>query len=197
MKLDLYSKISMVHAQATKLIMPNVSLHSPPSLSHSSPFCTAYLSIPFTSSKKADTCTDDVLLQTQSSNGEYNTEGAHMNKDVACTNRMHVQLDLARRKLHWASLTMDFSVPIAKHRKIRMRWVPYQKRHVLYALSDILWTFQFRSLDLIVRIDRIPSGIQVHWCMHFWQCIENDQQTIRTRKERMTHEDHEEGFAGW
>ena len=30
-----------------------------------------------------------------------------MNKDVACTNRMHVQLDLARRKLHWASLTMD------------------------------------------------------------------------------------------
>ena len=107
MKLVLYSKISMVHAQATKLIMPNVSLHSPPSLSHSIPFCTAYLSIPFTSSKKADTCTDDVLLQTQSSNGEYNTEGAHMNKDVACTNRMHVQLDLARRKLHWASLTMD------------------------------------------------------------------------------------------
>ena len=106
MKLDLYSKISMVHAQATKLIMPNVSLHSPPSLSHSSPFCSAYLSIPFTSSKKADTCTDDVLLQTQSSNSEYNTEGAHMNKDVACTNRMHVQLDLARRKLHWASLTM-------------------------------------------------------------------------------------------
>ena len=72
-----------------------------------------------------------------------------------------------------------------------------RKRHVLYALSDILWTFQFRSLDLIVRIDRIPSGIQVHWCMHFWQCIENDQHTIRTRKERMTHEDHEEGFAGW
>ena len=40
-----------------------------------------------------------------------------MNNDVAWTNKMHVQLDLARRKLHWASLTMDFSVPIAKLRK--------------------------------------------------------------------------------
>ena len=30
-----------------------------------------------------------------------------MNKDVACTNKTHVQHDLARRKLHWASLTMD------------------------------------------------------------------------------------------
>ena len=30
-----------------------------------------------------------------------------MNIDVACTNKMHVQHDLARRKLHWASLTMD------------------------------------------------------------------------------------------
>ena len=82
------------------------SLHSPPSLSPSSPFSTAYFSIPFTSSKEADTCTDDVLLRTQNTNGEDNTDGAHMSKDVACTNRMHVQHDLARRKLHWASLTM-------------------------------------------------------------------------------------------
>ena len=29
-----------------------------------------------------------------------------MNKDVARTNKTHVQHDLARRKLHWASLTM-------------------------------------------------------------------------------------------
>ena len=69
-------------------------------------FSTAYFSIPFSSSKGADTCTDHVLLQTQRTDGENDTEGAHMNKDVACTNKTRVQHDLARRKLHWASLTM-------------------------------------------------------------------------------------------
>ena len=205
MKLDLYSKINMVHAQATKLIMPNVSLHS---LSH---YLLHLLSPPPTSPSPSSQAKKQTHVRMMFCFRRKVSMAKTIQRELTWTKTSPAQTGcMCNLTLHVASSTGRASqwtsrngrslsrIPTsAKHRKIRMRWVPYQKRHVLYALSDILWTFQFRSLDLIVRIDRTPSRIHVHWCMHFWQCIENDQHTIRTRKERMTHEDHEEGFAGW
>ena len=40
------------------------------------------------------------------------------------------------------------------------------------------------------------GGLNLHWLMHLRQCPKNGQHSINTMKKRMTHEDHEESFAG-
>ena len=40
------------------------------------------------------------------------------------------------------------------------------------------------------------GGLIFHWRMHFQRCLKNGQHMITTVKKKMTHEDHEESFAG-
>ena len=90
-----------------------------------------------------------------------------MNKDVACTNNKHVQHDLARRKLHWESLTMSTWVKRMHYvcdlnkggDKVRVTNFSFQMVKRVHSVCDLtkgevkvrVTNFSFQLVDAIKR----------------------------------------------